>query len=446
MKKTKVLNSKGVTLPELMIAMGIMSVVILGGLKAFEFFSKETKKEAGKMGDLSEFNLLTKDFLKFTEGAGISTVYLNLPIKTSNCNDSEPCLRKQVGENFVSASASDLSSIMSKHSCVQFYKDGKGALDTRKAFPEKKNDMLYEVKTMDLNANLQSSLMATWILKDENSPPILMMKTREISVVLNYLRGPSVETSRVGNTMKVEHAFFESDAHPESLRDLKGYPFLIYNTLFNSHYTIQYASDIVSCKTSPEKCREIIRDISGRKAPEDNDLKAELGANFPDKVFAVAFKEIDFDSPFFSPIKEKHLLPEECKSSWGAGKQPAANYFFPSKAYSVSEDDKSTADLGGSEAINVLHLSHYYTGAQVAMGVKKGLMVALPIDILMYKVEKSLTLGAPQLVTELWHASEIKKKTKISHLKGPFIFGRKIGSPEMSIWYNPLSNQKGIGL
>ena len=427
----------------MMIAAGIMSVVVFAGFQAFQYFNAQTSKEARKMDDISEFNALTKDLISFTEGAGISTFYLNMPIKTQGCTDAEPCVRQLNNQVFVPPTGT-LPPALTANTCIQFYKDAKGVLEGKPAYPGKPiQDKIWEFKELELT-NSDADLFATWVIKDLSSPPFMMMKSRDASLFLRQLKKP-VQRSRTGNegANNVKWSFFDSDAPIEVIKKLVGYPFLVYNAVFNNHYTIQYAVEVKACNEDSSGCVNIMKDIVGPTGTwTDAAISLDSGATYPDKVYAIKFQEMDFNAPFFKDIRDKQNLPAGCMSSWGEGKQSTTDYFFPSRALSVSGDSNNPEnDLTGSNPVNILHLNHYYVDKGL-QSIPKGIMVAVPIDIITFKAEAGVQPGTFSLVSELWHATEIKKKTKIHTLKGPFTLTRKLGSPELGIWYNPIKKQQ----
>jgi prepilin-type N-terminal cleavage/methylation domain-containing protein len=432
-------NSKGFTLVEMMIATGIMTIVVFGGFQAYQYFNSQTIKEAKKMDDLSEFNALTKDLVSFTEGGGISTFYLNQPVKTKNCNDTEPCVRQLVGQNFV-APTSALPNGLTGNDCMQFYSDAGGKLEGKKAYPGKitVGEKIWKPKVLELSD--AQELYATWILKDETSPPFLMAKTRDASVFLRLLRGPQSTIERISSHGGLQHAFFDSDATKEAVTGLVGYPFLIYNALYNNQYNIQYAQEIISCTDHRSDCIALMQKVQNMAGLNDVAISNITGAIFPDQVFAVLFRPIDFQVPFFKNIVDRQQLPSTCLSSWGNGIQSSSDYFFPTKALSVSLDPDETNSELGTNPLNLFYLSKYATKRD--MPVVKGIFVAMPIDIVTYKVEAGASSGVNQLVSELWHHTEIKKKTKIHKLTSPFTVVRKLGSPEMGMWYNPIKKNQ----
>ncbi len=438
-------NEKGFTIVEMMIAAAIMVVVVLGGIAAYNHFRSQTVVEISKMDDISQFNLLTKDLITFSEGAGISTFYLNMPIKTTSCTDDLPCVRQLDNKTFVTPTGS-MPPELSGKDCIQFYKDAEGKLESKMAYPGKPalKDKIWDNPEIDL-ASMTRELYATWVLKDPASPPFLMMKTRDSSVYLSLLK-TNLQKSRSLNqsSNNVLYAAFESDSDVDVIKNLKGYPFLIYNSTYISHYTIQFAEDIIDCKTKWDKCKDYVMKIGASAPPfystlNQNNLGTSIGASATDKVYFIKFSPIDFSQPFFQNIYTGNDLPSDCQSSWGDGLQANSQYLFPTKALSVSESDPSLpeSDIIGPAPVNVLHLNHYY-GEKGLVSVPKGIMVALPIDIITFKIEQASENDPKNLVTELWHHTEIKKKTKIYNLKSPFILTRKLGSQELGIWYNPL--------
>ena len=439
LKKINLLNSKGFTLVEMLIASAIMSVVVFGGFQAYTYFNQQTVKEAKKMDDISEFNLLTKDLLNFSEGAGISTFFLNLPIKAKDCVDDKPCVRQLVGQNFKNPTVS-LPTGLTANECVQFYKDAKGTLDSKAAYPGKTaKDKIWETKDLLLSGDQE--LYATWILKDETSPPFMMVKSRDSSIYLSLITQNLM--TDISTPKALKHAFFESNSPQDAITQLKGYPVLIYNSQVGSIYNIQFAEEIISCNQDRQACINLMK-ILYVEAPtqDDTTLSGNLIAKFPTNVYAIKFKPMDFQAPFFKQILDRQNLTPNCLSSWGNGTQPSSGYFFPSSVLSVSPDASETDSNIGSNPINLIYLPKDAYKKLGGNSAKKGIYVALPIDIVTYKAEVDATSGALQLVSELWHPTEIKKKIKIHNLKSPFMFTRKLGSPEMGIWYNPIKKNQ----
>ena len=440
LKKINFLNNKGFTLVEMVVAAGIMVVVVFGGFQAYQYFNAQTSKEAKKMDDISEFNALTKDLLSFTEGAGISTFYLNLPIKTQGCNETEPCVRELVGETFQTPTAS-LPAALSGNECMQFYKDAKGKIESKLAYPGKHfMDKLWETKPLELS--LTQDLYATWVLKDNTSPPFMMMKNRDSSIYLSQLT-TRLQASRefVADHNGLVHAFYSSDTPKENMLKLKGYPFLMYNALFNGQYMIQYAHEIVACEDDPNRCKALMKKIPHDPNPAqwtNAKLSSDLATTFPNKVYAIEFRPIDFNLPFFKDITDKQALSSGCLSSWGEGKQPTNGLYFPSTTLSVSSpsgDPVMSKDIEATPQ-NPFYLAKYtFTRMNMA---PNGIWVTLPIDIITFRAEALPGTPDFQLVSEMWHPTEIKKKIKIHKLKAPFVLTRKLGSPEMGIWYNPI--------
>ena len=448
MKPKFFLNAKGFSLTELTIAAGIMTVVVFGGYKAYTYFNSQTIQEAKKLDNLSEFNIMAKDLLNFTEGAGISSFYLNLPIKAKNCNATEPCVRQLVNQNFI-APTTAIPEGLTSNDCVQFYKDAKGTLDFSYAFPGQANskDKVWSVKDLDLSA--ASELYATWILEDTNSPPFTMVKARDNSLHFSMINS-SYLMKTINDTNKHQnYGFFVSDSPQSSVIGLTGYPFLIYNSVFPSHFTIQSAEEIVSCELNRSKCLNLMSSVVQNSAIEswsDTSFNTNIfsgGMNFPKKVYVIKFKHIDFSQPYFKEIVDRQQLSSNCLSSWGDGIQPAKDYFFPSLAYSVSKDPN--ADSSSDESVKILTNSPFnplflnkYHLLKAPMANSKPSFVGVPIDIVTLRVENGSESGSYQLISQMWHSTEIKKKNKIRKLTQPFIITRKLGSPEMGIWYNPI--------
>jgi type II secretory pathway pseudopilin PulG len=502
--KNLIRSERGFSLVEIMVAGGIFSLVLLGALSAWKYFSSSSTTEYKKIGDLAEFNQLTRDLMRFTEGAGISTAYLNLPIGTANCNidkdtnnPTTPCIMKVSEGGLILPEQSELPKQMTKK-CVQFFKDGRGNLSVQRAYPGKpNNDLLIRIDDMSIKAP-KSELVTVWPLVDENSAPFPMIKLHPGGIYLSMLKGPA-EISRSKNMLatpaapgggqstpapKVEYAFFEYPVYdPDSsvmraniskVLAYKNAPFLVYNTILTNHYTVRFAESIIHCGTgevatdnsseASKDCLQMLHKINfkttfSRPLPggqtllsEDEILSLDLDikspATYSTNVFAVKLSPIDLTTPYFQDIVKKQNLPKECMSAWDLNKQPVEEYFFPSKAYSVfSADNDISDDIGGSDPLNILHLSHYYTGinlASMSSSLTKGMIVAVPIDIATYSVRNNGEVNGQKslsLVISKWHAGDMTDKevvVRIPKLKGPFILTRRIGTSEMGMWYNPI--------
>jgi hypothetical protein len=426
----------------MIIATGILAVVVAGGIQAYLFFSNQTVKEAKKMDQLSEFTTLTKDLISFTEGAGISTFYLNLPIKTTSCNAVEPCVKQLDGETFKTPDS--LPANLSSNTCIQFYKDAKGAIESKEAYPGKPyEDKIWENKDLEITTQ---NLYATWTIKDETSPPFMMIKGRDSTIFLKQLRDlVQVGADTPGEHHNVNHSFYASDASPQLIKSFEHYPFIIYSTHYPAQYNIQEAEEIVSCFQNKIKCIQILKKINGSAlSPFDwindnkvaNALKLNPG-DFPGKVYAIKYKAINFADPYFKQIVDRQLLPGNCKSQWGDNKQEANGYFFPSKVLSVSSAATDTSSQIAHFPIKPLYLSKYATSRGINEGTA---FVTMPIDIVTFRAEATNAPGVYQLVSQLWYPTGIKKKIKIHKLTSPFVITRKLGSQEIGIWYNPLKN------
>ena len=475
---------------EVMVAGGILSLVLLSAGGAYRFFNKETKKEFQKMDKISEFNQLTRDLMKFTEGAGISTAYLNFPVRIRGCTfDSagfpkEPCVAKVVDGKLVAPSESDFPDQWKGAACTQFFKDGRGSLVQRRAYPGKaRNDLLNIIEDKQVKSNPSVELVAAWPMIDENSAPFLMLKQKDNAQYFTMLKGPPSEISKItdlavnGGEGK-QYSFFEvkvddanSAVETENINKVisssLNVPFLIYNAFFTNHYTIQYVADIKSCRDNYSFCQKELKDISRTTGSDfsrtglsnDAALSLDLATNYPKNVFAVKFKAIELHEgsnvtdPYFRPIFKDpatgvQRLPSDCLSAWDINKQGVAEYFFPSKSYSISSTDAVSSDITGSDPLNILYLSHYYTSvglAGISSATAKGVMVAVPIDIITYRVllkgNANTSTAVRNLIARRWYppgTTPLKDALRIQHLQNPFVVTRRIGTPEMGIWYNPV--------
>lgn len=453
--------SSGVSMTELMISMGILAALALGGMTAYDFFTKGSKSELDKLGDVGEFTNVAKDLLKFAEGAGVSTAYLNLPVLTKNCVDNLPCIRKLQGaDTFIVPPETDLPERIKALTCTQFYKEGQGSLVRRAAFPSLGlPDVLTQVNDMEVRIDPSIELYTHWPLATPSSPPLLMMKTKEGGVYLSMYKKPAVEHSRKANEARsqpLKHAFFESDSPPDKVLAMKGEAFLIFNTVYPSHFAIQYAEDILDCTTNPAVC---LTEVNKAMTTDLTDLNTALDPQTGFRMYAVRLSPIDQKGDaekkyveggttfgFFSRIREAMTLPSECPSTWSVdNEQDKDEFFFPTRVFSVSNPGEVDSDLADStKPLNVLHLNHYY-GSDKMAGVSgtmdRGLIVALPIEISTYSIEQVEGAKGLDLVMHTWHSTDIKRKVSIRDIKGPFTVTRKVGSSEVGIWYNPLTKK-----
>ncbi len=500
MKPNFMKSQSGFSLAEILVAMGIFGLVLVGAAGAFKYFTSQTTKEFSKMESISEFNQLTRDLLKFSEGAGISTSYLNYPVKVKDCEydvaisaPKEPCVMKIVDGKMIVPAEEEIPKQLRE--CTQFFKDGRGGLVPRRAYPGKpRTDLVNVVDDQQIKPPASLELVTVWPIIDEKSAPFLMMKMKDAAPYFSMLKGAPSEISKHTNMAsagpKVEYAFFESpvsdpdtntmSANIDQIMKLVNVPFLIYNTYLTNHYTIQYAAEIISCQRDQQKCLEILlktaqkpsgtadfqRTIANPAYPATagstptidqtsfQALSQDLDSQYPTNVFAIKFKPIDMKTPFFAEILQRQKLPTSCMSSWDINKQSPEDYFFPSKAYSVFGNGGAADDIAGTDPLNVLHLSHYYTGVSMSgmsSATAKGLMLAVPIDILTYRAV--LAPGSTeikkkvQLVARRWYAIEntnIKDAVRIEDLKNPFMITRRIGTSEMGLWYNPIESKQVV--
>jgi prepilin-type N-terminal cleavage/methylation domain-containing protein len=456
-KEVLVNRQKGFSLVEMMVAMAIIVGLVAAGFTAMEYFNKQTKKEFKKLDDIQEFTQLTKDISKFVEGAGVSTAYLNMPIK-KECDEStgRPCLRKigpdpvSGGEGLLAASSGDYPAVLGGNACVQFYRDSFGKMTEKESFPGI-NNSIYKAKTKSFNdfryEASEKELYATWELKDDSSAPFMLIKRRSTPVVFKLSGHGDLHTGQSGDS---DYTFFYSDSPVQNMQDLIGYPFLVYSTLFLDQYLIKIADDVVSCGENLSKCLSEQKKM--KKAGMEQTELASAGATPIDasKIYIIKFRSIPESDPFFQEVYQKLSIPSGCLSGWDSTRQSMNMFFFPTKAFSVVQNSGTSSILTypvNETEIKVESLAHYYGDLSdpekglVSSRVLHGMMNALPIDIVRYKVKTEPTTNKKQLVSELFYALGNKEKVKINELKAPFYFARRLGTQELSLWYNPPKKQ-----
>lgn len=444
-------NQKGFTLVEIVVAVGIMGIVTYAGVSAYQYFMGQSKKELKKLDNISEFTLFAKDVAKLAEGAGISTYYLNFPI-TKSCGQASqgsiattPCLQTlDSKEVFHPITSTDLPSNLNNPNnlCIQFYRDAFGSLKRKKAFPgdnSRKEDLLHnEAFTYDFD----KSVYATWPLVDESSKPFVVMKRRSDGLVLRTMDAPFSASNPSS-----QYAFFKAQGEL-NISQLEGYPFLIYGSLFVDQFMIHVAEDIVSCHENRAFC-----DSQAQTYNSCMKLAGGPALNCPNPALAPVIATENLYAIKFRPLNEVkrnqffnglslNTLPANCSESWDNVRQ-ANFYLFPTSTMSIQPplDGGATGwdDSHITSFMNVKGQAHFY-GFWNTSEIDEGLMTAVPIDIVSYYIAISGT--APNLQKDLMakiysEIQAVNPREKIRNLKAPFYFARKLGTQELSIWYNP---------
>jgi hypothetical protein len=448
-----------------MVATAIAMGVLVAGFNAYTYFTQKTQVELSKLDETQQFGLLTKDFLKFSEGAGLSTVYLNLPISIKNCvDDSKPCLRKLgTNESFISPGAGDGATFpefkgLKDKSCVQFFRDSHGDLKFSSAY-NLSGGMAEQVNRFQ-NYNLQetnSDYYLTWPMRDANSVPFILMKVRDVNQYFKLMADHTLfqyDHAAFEAKKDFRKAFFESNVSPEQAKDFIGYPFLIYGGKYQNQFGVYVAKDITFCDGSPNTCKSGLGELIGSTdAVDAARFVLPLGSTDPEQspnVYMITLDKIDFaQDRFFAETVEgvKASLgdqAEDCFKPWAATSGADAQYLFPSGRLSVfnAPADSSAAVTSDGFYNPMQYNKHASIEANTQEMGAAPYMFMIPIDIVRYTVRANKTTKEQgmtyALMSELWHMTEKKESMKVTNISGdkPFYFTRKLGSPEISLWYS----------
>ena len=445
--KFKVLEDKGFSLAEVMIASAIMGGVVLLGYSLLSNFNSFTKKEAIKFENISEYSLLVKEMSKIVESADLSRSYLNFPVPvmcSSALNSNLPCVRAIDGASqWGPVNQSQLpDNLRGAGKCVQFFQDAMGKLGEKSAFPGLPNWNKEITKYFDpFNFSSQGTeLYATWPLVDEDSMPFYLLKRGEEVLTLQMDLSSVVTPST--------HAYFYSNYEHSRLKALIGKALLVYSGVYPEQYTVKAIETVEPCESLA--CVSAAGAAYGIAIDASNvDTRIKDRA----KLFKVKLVSIPESDPFFTLNNKYESLPSDCKSDWDSKRQSSKFFFFPSKAMSVTTEadgtdlDANMLNFHGND-IKIQKLAHYYNNklngsSIIGEHVDRGLVNAVPIDVVRYRIVPGSKEGQKTLISEMYNLFEFssltpfKRKVLLQNLKAPVFFTRKIGSDEFGTWYNP---------
>lgn len=469
--KDHAFNEFGYSLAEIMIATAITAVVTLLGFQAYTFLNKETKDRVAELNSVQQFNLLTKDLLSFSESAGLSTLYLNVPVPIKNCEEGKPCLRqlKRVladactegadcasSEKWLPVPEDKLPHQIKNQKCVQFYTDNFGQPENKKAFPDTEGSTEMVARFHDFSfTSTSEQFHFTWPLENENSTPLILLKVRNIGHYFSLNPGMSFSRdslrSAASADVSLRAAVFDSNMTPAEVKLYEGYPVLFYGSQNQGHFAYYFISSVSSCRENRDACLEEIA-TKIYTSPSGGELPASMTAKITDSSYVLGLRPIEMDSPFFSDFYDRLNVPEGtgvtgCQYSWG-GTQDPNNFLFPNGLLSVF-DPSSPASDANPDARNYYNPTLYNKYAAYEMpgsSNRDPYGQLIPVDIIRYSVEK-IQIGEGKerydLVAQLWHATNIKKLVKISKLSAPFLFTRKLGTSEIGMEYSPKDTSEG---
>ena len=445
----------GYTMVEISIATAILGILVMVGIQAYLYFNKGTQQKVAELSTIQQFNLLTKDMLGFSESAGLSTIYLNMPVRIQSCEAGRPCLRQRamVGteEQWVDVATNEIPQIVRDEQCLQFYRDSHGKPLFKPAFPGATGSS-EEISTFrDFNYTPgDKELALTWPMIDKNSAPFLLMKVRNVADFFSLNAGLSFSRdslhSNFSDSSEFRAAVFDSSMSAEQAQQYVGYPMLFYGSQYQSHFGLYSATSIISCREDRDKC---LQEIEAKiyKNPSGTGLPVSISSRITQNSFVISLRPIDQSASFFSEIYDRVNVPagtsaSGCQHAWG-NKQDAAQYIFPNGLLSIYNSAVPASDVN-TDSHNYYNPSSYnkYAAYEMANSSNQDPFAQLiPIDLIRYSIEPSARSNKGlDLVAQLWHATEVKKLLKISNLSAPFYFTRKLGSSEFGIEYSPKSS------
>lgn len=442
-------QEQGYGLTEIMVAMGISALVLLLGTQAYQYFTDQTKVELSKLDDVQQFNLLTKDMLGFSESAGLSTLYFNLPVKIKDCAPDTPCLNTLNDDgSFSGVAEANLPDALRSQTCAQFFRDSFGVPVNKRAYT---NSLEMVASFRDYNANLAGrDLYFTWPMKDENSAPFTLLKLRDVSMFLTLAPMQFGREHLFTSGADRFKAVFKTTMPTEQIQKFQGYPFLFYGSKYQGHFGFYAARSVLTCKGQHQACLDAF--TQGVYNPATNAPPGTPFAlsDFTDDTVVMGLEKINMGgsdsgagpADFFGDLYARLNLPDDCQYSWG-GTQNKAQWLFPSGMLSIFNPVDANKDVN-ADATGYYNLQLYNKHATIETAAsntdpgKAPYGYLVPVDIIRYSVESAgVTNQHKALVARLWHLTEVKKLTKITHLKSPLYFTRKMGSSEFGIQYNP---------
>lgn len=436
-------NQRGHSLAELVIASAITIAIAAGGFKAYTYFNTQTKKELTKLSDVQQFNALTKDMLRFAESAGISTLYLNLPVEVRDCEDNKPCLRS-LDESGNWQNNAQIPAAAQGETCLQFFRDSLGRPIHKNAYPPTESkpsseEMIGTFRNYNITVKTGETYF-TWPLQNEESVPFLLMKVRDVGAHFKLVGTPKFQFDRTNLVSGSTLAAFESPLSADQAKKFIGYPFVFYGSKNQGQFGVYAAHDIISCRDNKASCAS--------KLNSEMHDGGYVEADITNDMFLLDIQPLDMSRPFFSEIYSRLSIPSSCQFQW-AGQQSSSEFLFPNGKLSIFNAVNSSANIN-PDGNKYFHPMLYNKHASIEAAVHDlgipAYAYALPIDLIRYSVEKHSTKADADrfsLVSELWHLTETKKLVKISHLKAPIWFSRKLGSTELGIWYN-FSSTTGV--
>lgn len=460
------LGQRGYSLVEVMVGVGILGILVLVGLSAYQYFNKETQQKISELNATQQFALLTKDLLSFSESAGLSTLYLNMPIRVRDCEPGRPCLSERgtvpatdcpegqqcpAVPGWVPVATDSIPRSLQNQPCTQFYRDSFGRLITKPAFPDTSTSFELTPSFRDFrHSSADRDLTLTWPLLDETSAPLLLLKVRSISSYFSLNGGMSfgreslLSSANADPTMMT--AVFDSEMSPKEAEGFVGYPMLFYGAQFQGHFAYYYAHSILACADNVEACLREVADKVYRN-PDGGELPVSIRNSITARSFVINLRPIDQTSAFFSEIYSRVNVPAGedltgCHYSWGA-KQEASQYLFPSGLLSIYNTNVPISEVNPDSRgyFNPTAYNKYAAYEMPNSSNQAPFAQLLPVDLIRYSIERTDSGGdrSPKrdLVARLWHATEEKKITKITNLTAPFYFTRKLGSSEFGIEYSP---------
>lgn len=402
-------KQNGFSLVELLITCSLLGIVVFGAMTILQNQKKNEKSlEASSLKVIDISNTGTY-FQNIASNAGLSQFFMHLPVKNSNCNDNQPCVRRwdATKRTFENKRPSSLAGFQN----IEFFKDSSADLQL---LPIQNSNYtagsLHLITSEGLNylpPAGDDNYYATWPLINETSTPfIIMMKDSSyFFTLMKELQKASTTSNPYRPTLLKSKEYIPEDI------SFKNKVFVTYSALNLKHFYIKQNKSFDSCKGGA--CSDVLKSIN---------------AGFPENTIST--------QPYYkfelSSLDTSSALFRNFPTLSGASKNniwPGQNGFlyFPYASFSVINNNGNISDFSPVSDVDIKALSHSSVTEQ---------LITMPINFAFYRLKKSSKKGPKffDLIEEKYLDVNSKTETVIlSDIEGKVYFARKLGSPTLSL-------------
>lgn len=392
-------SSKGFTLVETMVSVGIMAVVIAGMSIAVVDTVRQGETEAKDSINSMENLMIQTAQQDYLTRAAPSYYFLHVPIR-SFCSGSGkvPCLRKI---DPTTGALTEVNSAPGVPSTFDFYKDVSGEMKSVKLSGMSAagviNDSIKMMagSTVDVSklttATNNSYIYASWPLFDEQSKPLPILVRKKNASFLTHVKqyGASYENP-APSSISLFNVALNIDKADALVSELKDSLAVVYNINRPNQFVVQRIQTAVNCpkdSTTKNFCKLKSNEINSDATP-----MFEPGG-FANMI-AMTIVNVNMTSSFAAngtAGSRAHLASDMIPNStsvnvlgnWFAS-SGTNDYLFPRNSFSL-HDDRSDfqADLNFSP-VDVKRIQHYMNMNSVDTS-----LVVLPVDLGYIKLKQS---------------------------------------------------------